>query len=108
MFLCPIYFGIETDVVNQDLSDWTTIISKANSVLQADKARNQKTLNTGRTPPTLTEDQRIGRELYLFAEFNERKSQAAQIYANVGLACLAIRRLLQVGHHSSTIVYIYL
>jgi hypothetical protein len=42
------------------------------------------------TPPTLTMDQRIGRELYIFAKTNQRKSQAARIYANVGLACLAI------------------
>ena len=47
-------------------------------------------------PLNLTKDQRIGRGLYLFTETNERTSAATQIYANVGLACLAIRRLLQV------------
>jgi hypothetical protein len=57
---------------------------------------NQINGETEMMPPKLTEDQRIGRGLYLFAETKEKKSQASQIYANVGLACLAIRRLLQV------------
>jgi hypothetical protein len=89
------FSGILTAVVNQDLSDWVEITSKALSILQAAKARNYNAANAGITLNTLTEDQRIGRELYLFAEKHERKSQASQIYANVGLACLGIRRLLQ-------------
>ena len=79
----------------QDLSDWVEISSKALSILQSAQAQNSKGTNTGYTTNTLTEDQRIGRELYLFAEKHERKSQASQIYANVGLACLGIHRLLQ-------------
>jgi hypothetical protein len=83
-----------TAVPNQDLSDWTKLISKAHNTLKYDKLTN---LDKGKTSPTtLTEDQRIGRELYLFSQKYERKSHAYQIYANVGLACLGIRRLLQV------------
>jgi hypothetical protein len=87
-------------LIIQDLSDWTKIISKANSLVQADRISKSKLSNKGVSPPTLLEDQKIGRKLYMFAEMNQRKSHVYQIYANVGLACLAIRRLLQVGHLS--------
>jgi hypothetical protein len=89
--------------VNQDLPDWTKVIYKAHSILQLDKEKNSDTENIN--PRTLTEDQRIGRELYMFVQRHERKTLAYQIYANVGLACLGIRRLLQVHCFSLTIFH---
>ena len=41
----------------------------------------------------------------MFVRKQEKKSQAYQIYANVGLACLGIRRLLQVHLFSLTIFH---
>jgi Iap family predicted aminopeptidase len=90
--------AIVTTAVHQDLSDWVATMSKALSILQLHKSRNENIENTGTTSHALTNDQKRGRELYLFAEKNERKSQAAQIYANIGLACLGIRRLLQASY----------
>ena len=63
-------------------------------MLQSTKG-NSYDVGTGVMSSTLMEEQRLGRELFLFAEKHEKKSQASQIYANVGLACLGIRRLLQ-------------
>ena len=88
-----------TAVPNKDLADWVALTSNALSILQTEKDRKCNNANVGAIGQTLTEDQKIGRELYLFSEINERRSQASQIYANVGLACLGIRRLLQVCHH---------
>jgi hypothetical protein len=90
----------------QDLSDWTTTISKASSLLQKDKEKEKNSRNTGKTGQVLTENQRIGRELYLFAEWHERKSLVSQIYVNVGMACLGIRRLLQVFYKSLAILHL--
>jgi hypothetical protein len=90
----------------QDLSDWTTTISKVSSLLQKDKEKEENSRNTGKTGQVLTENQRIGRELYLFAEWHERKSLVSQIYVNVGMACLGIRRLLQVFYKSLAILHL--
>jgi hypothetical protein len=94
MYVCFLLHlsGIVTCAFDQGLSDWVETISKALSTLQSAQANSR---NTEITPSTLTDDQRRGRELYLFAEKHERNSKASQIYANVGLACLGIRRLLQ-------------
>jgi hypothetical protein len=44
---------------------------------------------------TLTEEQSKRRELYFCYQRNELRSDSLTILANVGLACLAIRRLLK-------------
>jgi hypothetical protein len=43
----------------------------------------------------LTDEQKKRRELFLYTQHYERKSDASLIYANIGLACLAIRRFLK-------------
>jgi hypothetical protein len=42
----------------------------------------------------LSTDQLKSRELYLYSERSERSSTLSQIYSNIGLACLGIRRFL--------------
>ena len=69
--------------------------TKALSIFQSAQASNYIENAEEITTSALTEEQRKGRELYLFSERNERNSLASQIYANLGLACLGIRRLLQ-------------
>ena len=74
--------------------DWIQMISTALSVVQSYKAsKNRET--TGSTTTTLTEVQRKGWELYLFAQKNEIMSQACNIFSNVALGSLGIRRLRQ-------------
>lgn len=45
----------------------------------------------------LSQEKLTNRDLYLCYQRNEAKSDVSVVYANVGLACLAMRRLLQVS-----------
>lgn len=79
----------------QSLPDWVDTLNKADTLLKS--RTNNHSADNGLIPSTaLSADQLKSRELYLYSERSERTSELSQIYANVGFACLAIRRLLAV------------
>ena len=73
-----------------------TIPAKALKHLEDHEKIQNKVASTSTIATTISDDQRISRGLYIFADQHQSQSDASQIYANVGLACIGIRRLLQV------------
>lgn len=71
------------------------IPGKALQTLELDRRSRDNAPGTANNRNTATMNQDVGRRLYEFAERHERRADASAIYANVGLACLAIRRVLQ-------------
>ena len=68
-------------------------MNKADSLLKSSTVGHRAD-NGVKSTTTLSDDQLKSREIYMFSERNERTSMLSQIYANIGLACLAIRRFL--------------
>jgi hypothetical protein len=81
----------------QGIPDWVEMMRKAAKVLELSSQYDGFSMQSGSQPQaTLTSAQLKSRDLYIFCEQSQRKSSSSQIYTNIGLACLAIRRLLQV------------
>jgi len=68
-------------------------LKKADALLKSSRGGHRAD-NGVELPTTLSTDQLKGRELYIFSEGRERTSMLSRIYANIGLACLGIRRFL--------------
>jgi len=73
---------------HQSLEDWVKTFKQAAAALHSSKANISGSKQGAKFPITLNQSK--SQDLYMFWEENERKSQSFQIYANVGLACLAI------------------
>ena len=83
-----------TVYIFQSLHDWVDALKKAYDLLQSSKRGHHA--GDGFTSSTnLSVDQLKSRELYLYSVSKERTGDLSRICGNIGLACLAIRRLLK-------------
>lgn len=77
------------------LPGWTEIMSKAVVLLQSGCGPSSSMEVGHEALKSLSTQQLKGRELYSFSERHARSSDVSTIYANIGLASLAISRILQ-------------
>ena len=70
-------------------------LKRADALFELSKSNKLDDSTIPSTSLDLSADQLKSRDLFTFAIRSEEKSDLWQIYANIGFACLGIRRLLK-------------
>jgi len=73
--------------------DWVDTLKNTDALLKSSTGGHRAD-NGVELTEALSADQLKSRELYIYSERSERTSTLSQIYANIGQACLGIRRFL--------------